>query len=391
MAEPDTFRYWVPTEIIFGIGVIASLAGHCARHGKRALVITGRGSARASGTLDKVLSQLPGAALFEGVEENPGTAVCDTVAQLCREKGCDHVVALGGGSPIDVAKAVAALATNDVPCSELFGSDKYSNPPLPIVAIPTTAGAGSEVSPYSVLTNEAENIKRTISGRELFPATAILDPELTLSLPRHVTVNTGLDALSQALEGSVSHKSTPMGDVLALEACKLIRKWLPRAAEDGANVEARSKLLYAAMLAGCVIAQSGTTLVHGMGYYYTAQFDIAHGLANALLLTPIFEYNAYQCPETVATLAAALGHPCANTPADASAAISTALHSILSDVGVSPAARDANVQADRLSWCADDIFKDRSRFKNQVGEPSLAAVQGFFQRSYQGLSGDISY
>lgn len=187
---------------------------------------------------------------------------------------------------MDVAKAIAVLATNPGGCRDYFGSDKYTTPNLAVACVPTTAGTGSEVTPYSVITDLELGMKRTLSGRSLFPAVAVLDPALTLTVPRDVTVNTGLDVLSQAMEGIVSRTSTAVGDALALEACRLVRRWLPECVRDGNDLEARSQMLQASMLAGCVIAQSGTTLVHGMGYYFTTRFGVPHGLANGLVVPP---------------------------------------------------------------------------------------------------------
>jgi alcohol dehydrogenase class IV len=143
-------------------------------------------------------------------------------------------------------------------------------------------------------------------------------------------------------------------------------------------------MLYAAMLSGCVIAQSGTTLVHGMGYYFTLEFGLAHGLANALLLTPLFQYNAHHCPGRVAAIAAALGQPCEPVPASAAKAVADALHSLLESLGVSPAATDAGVDPARMAWCADEIFPDRARFKNQPGDPTRDEVLRFFEAACAG-------
>ncbi|MCX5771142.1 MAG: iron-containing alcohol dehydrogenase, partial [Candidatus Hydrogenedentes bacterium] len=217
------FRYFVPTEIILGPGCFNTLGDHAARVGSKPLVVTGRHSARESGALDRAVGQLPGAVVFDEVDENPDTSVCDAGGEMCRREGCDLVVAIGGGSAMDTGKAIAVMARNPGPCSKYFGTDLYTNPNLPIIAVPTTAGTGSEVTPYAVFTDTAVNNKKTVAGKSLFPVVALLDPELSVSMPRHVTVDTGLDALSQAMEGLVSHKSTLLGDALALEACRVVK------------------------------------------------------------------------------------------------------------------------------------------------------------------------
>jgi alcohol dehydrogenase class IV len=378
------FSYFVPTKIVCGPGVVDSLGERVKKIGVKPMVVTGKCSARKSGALDRVLKQLPNAIVFDSVEENPTAELCEDAARICADNGCDFLVAIGGGSPMDAAKAIAALARNPGVCDDFYGSEKIAGGALPIVAIPTTAGTGSEVTPYSVLVKKSPRKKQTIGGAALFPALALLDPELSITMPRSVTVNTGLDALSQAMEGLVSLRSTPMGDILAYETCRIVRRWLPMAASDPANVEARMQMLFAAALSGCVIAQSGTTLVHGMGYYYTLEHGLAHGLANALLLTPAFQFNAGAIPEKVARISEALGVPSDPDPESARKSIGDALHALLNELDVSPAAKDWGVEPALVQKYAEEIFADRSRFKNQPGEPTIDDVFQIFTRSCHG-------
>jgi len=379
-----THTYLVPTKIVSGAGVVDSLRDHAANLGTKPLVVTGRRSAKSSGAIDRVLKQFPNAVVFDGVDENPATDACADGARCCIANGCDYVVAIGGGSAIDAGKAIAVMARNPGSCADYFGVEKCAAGNLPVIAIPTTAGTGSEVTPYAVIVGGEPRAKRTISARSLFPAVALLDPELSVTMPRHVTVNTGLDALSQAMEGFVSLRSTPLGDLLAIETCRLVKTWLPRAASHPADLEARAQMLYAAMLSGCVIAQSGTTLVHGMGYYFTLENGLAHGLANALFLTPAFQFNARILPQKVAQIAEALGVPTEPTAEAARKNIGIALHHLLDLLDVSPAAKDAGVDPSQLQTFAEDIFADRSRFKNQPGDPTLDEVFQFFQRACYG-------
>lgn len=385
MIDTRDYRYLMPTDVHFGLGAFDRLGKLCAGFGERPLLITGRKSARRTGLLDRASALLPRAVIFDDIEENPSTDTCDRAAARCREEGCDVVVAIGGGSPMDAAKAVAGLALHPFPCAEAFTDDPFPRGMLPIVAVPTTAGTGSEVTPYSVLVDTARRRKATIKGPGLFPKIALLDPELTRSMPRDVTVATGLDVLSQAMEGMVSRKSTAVGDILALETCRLVAQWLPRAARDGDDLEARAAMLHAAMLSGCVIAQSGTTLVHGMGYYYTLECGIPHGLANGLFLIPVFRYNAGFEPARVAALAAALGVPAATESRAARDAVTIALERLFAACGVSPAARHAGVDPDQVRRFARDCAAEPHRFRNQVGEPGEDDVLRFYLESYSGV------
>ena len=380
------FRWYMPTEVVMGVGSLDSLGERVGAFGRRPLFVTGRSSARKSGALDKVQAQFPNAPVFDAVEENPCTETCEAGAEVCREHDCDVVVGIGGGSPMDTAKAIAMLACNPGRCENYYGRDVFKQGNLPILAVPTTAGTGSEVTPYAVITHRATGYKRTIGGQTLFPRVALLDPALSVTMPASVTASTGLDALSQAMEGMVSLKSTPLGDALALETCRVVHAWLARAVAEPDDLEARGQMLYAAMLSGCIIAQSGTTLLHGMGYYFTLDFGLAHGLANALLLTPLFQHNAAYLPAKVAEIATALGHPAEPTPEDAEAKIALAIRELAQAAGVSLAGKDAGIEADSLRGFAEDISADPYRFKNQVGDLSVDEVYRFFRAAFDGPS-----
>lgn len=382
MADRAPFRFHCPTEIQFGAGCLAHLRDYAPAFAQRPLVVTGKSSARKSGALDRVIEFAPGAVVLEGIDENPTDAVVDSAATVCRDAHCDGIIAIGGGSPIDVAKAVAVLATNGGACRDYYGTERYTKTPLPLVAIPTTVGAGSEVTPYSVLVDETDNTKRTIRGRDLFPRRAFVDPELTRTLPKAVIRATALDALSQAMEGIVSLMSTPIADSLAFEAIIRIRRALSPALQD--DEDALVELHYAAMVAGIVIAQSGTTLVHGMGYAFTVEFGVAHGIANALLLTPLFQYNAHHLPDKVAAISQALGRPAAPNLEDARDQIGRALHGLFDEIDFSPKAADAGIEQDRLPWFARAIHQQSDRLRNQVGELTERTVLELYQQAYDG-------
>jgi len=371
----------VPTRIVFGPGVFDALAEHSKSLGSRPLLVTGKNSARRIGALDRALVQLEHASVFDAVEENPGTSTCERGAELCRQLGCDHVIAIGGGSPMDAAKVIAGLAVNKGSCADHFGSGGLQDGALPVIAVPTTAGTGSEVTPYAVLVDETVKTKRTITSKALFPRVTLLDPDLTKTMPREVTIHTGLDVLSQVMEGMVSKKSTPMGDALALDACRRVREFLPRAARHGEDMEARAEMLYASMLSGCVIAQSGTTLVHGMGYYYTLECGVAHGLANGLLLTPVFRYNAHHAPDKVSALVASLG---GSPLATVEGQIVGVLHDLFRELEISPAAKDHGVPRDRLEAFAAEVASDPYRYRNQIGDVTEALIYEFYEKSYTG-------
>lgn len=378
------YQFLMPTRVVFGDGTLEQARGLVTPLGKRPFVVTGQNSSRASGALERLLERLPDPMLYEGVHENPTDAAVDAAARACRDTRCDVVVGIGGGSAIDLAKAVAVVATNEGRAADFYGTDRFEEAPLPLVAIPTTAGTGTEVTPYSVLVDVAANDKRTIGGAGLFPRTAILDPELTVTMPRDVTIHTGLDALSQGIEGVLSTSATPVTDPLALETVRLVIDWLPRAADNPDDLEARGWMLHAAMLSGIVVAQTGTTLVHGMGYQYTTECGVPHGLANALLLPPLLEYDAPYAPEQLQAIAAALGEPCGPNAAGGVAA--RQIRQFIERLGVSPRASDHGVPKDRLPEFARRIDENETRFKKQLGRPNEAEILDFYNASFRGSS-----
>jgi len=242
------FNFFLPTKVYFGKGTLRKIGEETVKLGGKVMVVTGKTSARKTGILQKVENSLKKekieTILFEQVEPNPSFETVKKGVEISRREKIEVIVALGGGSPMDTAKAIALLSTNSLPLEQYIGQDKVKKPLLPLVAIPTTAGTGSEVTKYAVLTNKGKTPpqKEVIGDAHLFPKIAILDPELTLSLPPSITADTGVDALSHAIEGFSSNRAQPFADLLALESIKLIFRYLPEAIKNPHNLEARSYL-----------------------------------------------------------------------------------------------------------------------------------------------------
>jgi alcohol dehydrogenase len=216
---------------------------------------------------------------------------------------------MGGGSPLDIAKVCAILVTNVSPVSELFGVDMVPEPGLKTILIPTTAGTGSEVTPIAILSDEHEKLKKGIVSPRLFPAAAILDPELTVGLPPHVTAATGLDALIHAVEAYTSKNANSLSDILARQAIKLIFGSIRKAFANGDDLEARSKMLEGSLLAGMAFANAGVTAVHAFAYPIGAEFHIPHGVANSIMLPPVMEFNMLGNLEKFSEIAEIFGEP----------------------------------------------------------------------------------
>ena len=282
----------LPTKIYFGKGSLEELRK--ARNlGKSALLVTGKHFARESGLLKKVESILLNNGIkiieFCDAEENPAVETVEKGGKLIREKKCDFIIGLGGGSSMDTAKGIAVLATNPGSLREYFGNEKLKNSPLPILAIPTTAGTGSEVTRYAVINDWKAQTKKVVSSFSILPKIAIIDPSLTLTLPKNLAASTGMDAFSHALEGYLSTGANPLTEIFSREAIKLVKRYLPPLMKEN-NLFLREKLSLAAFYAGIVINRTGTIIVHGMGYALTLDYGLQHGAANALLLPYVMGY-----------------------------------------------------------------------------------------------------
>ena len=290
--------FYCPVHVITGADCVKNNASVFTEFGDTALIVTGNSSA-ANGSLADVEAVLEkngqGYVLFGGVPANPGIDCVRRGAALARECGADFVVAIGGGSPMDAAKAIALLARQNIPDKELF-SGRYTSDVLPMIHIPTTAGTGSEVTQYAILTDDVRESKTSIASPYIFPQYAFLDGKYMLTLGHNTTVNTAVDALSHAVEGMLSVKAGEISDLLAAGAAGIICGMFRKLSDGTLTPDDRNRLLYAATLAGMVIANTGTTAVHAMGYSLTYYKHIDHGRANGLLLGALMQYCEKKLP-----------------------------------------------------------------------------------------------
>ncbi len=291
----DNFRFYLPTEVFAGRGCVRAHADAWVL-GRRALVVTGRQGAKASGALGDVTAALEArgaeAVLFDGISANPDAD--QVYAGVAAAEGCDFVVGVGGGSPLDAAKAIAWAAGAGVPREAFFRrAPAPGERVLPVVAVPLTCGTGSEVTPYAIVTDHEAQTKANVSGPALFPRVALLDARYLESLPKVVLCDTALDALSHAIEGAYSPRANRMTLAMAEEAIRTLLPELVRMAH-GTFVNL-TQLHYASMLAGMVIAQTGTGLVHAMGYPLTYHKGLPHGRANGILLAGYLEFMERPC------------------------------------------------------------------------------------------------
>ncbi len=303
---------YIPTRVFLGKGCIQQNAACFSEYGKRALIVTGRTSAQKSGALQDVTAALQQQnicwEIFDRVENNPSVLTCYEGGQVARDFGADFIIAIGGGSPMDAAKAIGAYAVNEIAPMEIFNT--LTNTPLPLLSVPLTAGTGSEVTPYSVLTvPEIEN-KKSFAHPASFSKVAFLDPDYLHSLPYPVLLDTTADALSHALESMLCRRSTPASEVYAQAALQRLSAAIPGVLNKTPDYET---LLLASCLAGMAIAHTGTVVVHSMGYPLTYFKNVPHGRANALLLPGFIRLCEKHAASRLAPVLKAFGAPDANS------------------------------------------------------------------------------
>lgn len=306
----------------------------------------------ASGAAQRVMSLLSAAgktpALFDRTVADPTTASLTQGVAALLEHRADCVVGFGGGSPMDTAKALAVLATQPGPMRRFKAPNNYAGPALPIIAIPTTAGSGSEATQFTVISDSDTNEKMLCPGLSFLPVAAIVDFELTMTMPPRLTADTGVDALTHAVEAYVSRKANPISDGLALAAIRLIATHLKRAYLDGSDAPARAAMMAAATQAGMAFSNSSVALVHGMSRPIGAHFHVAHGLSNAMLFPAVTAFSVAGAPGRYADCARAYGVADATTSDQAAAgALVDALAGLCAELEV-PTPRSYGI--DSAAW-----------------------------------------
>lgn len=290
------FMFSIPQNIVFGKGSLAKLPSLLEKTAKgKILIISDRGLEKV-GAVKKVTDILDQAGVgheeFLDIEPNPSVETVNAATAIYKESEAAGIIALGGGSPMDVAKAVGVLAIHGGEITQYEGAHKVPGKIVPTIAIPTTAGTGSEVTAFSVITDKARNYKLTVFSYELIPAYAVLDPELIMSLPAFVAASTGLDALVHAIESYLSKAASPFTDAMAEKAMSLIGKNIRKFVADRSNEEAACSMMLASTFAGIAFAWARLGNVHAMAHPLGGFFNVPHGVANAILLPTVLEYNA---------------------------------------------------------------------------------------------------
>jgi choline dehydrogenase len=382
--EVDTVRaVSVPTRLVHGPGAVASLADERGALGlSRPMLVTDPGVV-AAGLVDRVLPYLDGAVVFDDVRPNPDIELVDRAAEAYREGGCDGLVALGGGSSIDTAKAMGVVAAHGGSIARYeWGRDPIEERIPPLVAIPTTAGTGSEVTLWAVITDHDRRLKFNVGGTPLIgPHVALIDPELMLGLPPAVTAATGMDALSHAIECFTCDYHQPFSDAVALHAMELVGRWLRVAVDDGGNLEARTQMAHAALLGGMAYGTESAGAAHAMSQSAGGVHDCPHGALTARVLGPVSEFNLPAAPERYARIAQALGVDTGGMDVvEAARRGVEEVDRLTDDVGI-PSMEELGFSVDEIPMLARIAFEDPQTHGN-AREVDTAAYEEIYRNAF---------
>jgi alcohol dehydrogenase class IV len=372
-------EFRVPPVIVTGLGAVKEVGSEAKKLGsKKALIVTDKTMIEV-GNLDGVKESLDAEKIpyevFDKVMQEPVVEYVDDGLTYSERIGCDMVIAVGGGSPIDTAKAISIMARNPGSIRDYMGLNKIEKPGLPLVAIPATAGTGSEVSRFTIITDPEKDLKMLIGSPYLIPQVALVDPNLTLSMPRELTASTGIDALCHAVEAYISIKANPMADLFSLSAIRMLSGNLLRAWADGRNLESRELTMLGAMQAGIAFSNSSVALVHGMSRPIGAYFHVPHGLSNAALLAVVLEFSIIGNPKRIARIAEAMGEDVSGLgDTEAARRASQAVKRLISDLKI-PSLRELGVKKERLDEAAPQMAKDAIASGSPGNNPRQATEQ----------------
>ncbi len=334
-----TFSFTGAKKIVFGNGTFEQLVEHIRElGGKTPLIVLDR-SLSLAGFQEKVSGYFEksgmGAIIFDRVDGEPPLELADECAKTATDEKCDIVVGIGGGSTMDVAKAVAVIVANKGKAKDYLGLNMVPGPGLPTIMVPTTAGTGSEVTFTSVFIRKDLNKKEGMNSPYLYPDIALLDPELTLSIPSDITATTGIDALCHAIESYTSITASPMSEMVSLEAISLISSSLRTCVHNGSDLEAREQMLLGSMYAGLGLANAGVTAVHSLSYPLGGMYGIPHGLANTLLLPAVMNFNLPGALEKFAVIAEVMGESTDGLSLNEAAGLAVgAVEDLIDDCGI---------------------------------------------------------
>ena len=361
------FIFRLPTKILFGPGAAKEVGMEVDElRGTKALIVTDRDLVKTD-LIRNVQNGLGSrcAGIFSDVIPDTGVHIVNGGSQYGRGLGVDVLVSVGGGSAIDTAKGMAICLTKGGKLEDYAGLNILGIPLLPHIAIPTTAGTGSEVTYAAVIKDHEQKRKLLFADNYLIPNVAILDPNMTIGMPRTLTAATGMDALCHCIEAIHSLQREPIADAMAFHSIRLIREFLPLAVENGNDIVARGQMLIAATLAGAAFSNAQVGMIHALAHCIGARFGVPHGVANSILLPHCILYNLDACPDRYARIAEAMGKEVKGMESlKAAEQAALAVREFTKAIGMPQTLKEVNVEESGLFQCADDALMDGSIFYN---------------------------
>ncbi len=337
------------------------------------------------GVVDQVTPLLKGLSYetFTGVKPDPELKIVEECAEVFSQGNHDSLIAIGGGSAIDIAKSVSALSSHNGQLAELIGTDLVPQKGCPIITLPTTAGTGSEVTNISILSDKEAQLKKGIVSDYLLPDVAIVAPEMTLTMPPSVTAASGVDALVHAIEAYISVNASPITDALAIQAIKMISKNLPKAYANPDHMEARENMATASLMAGMAFGNAGVGAVHALAYPLGGRYNIAHGVSNALLLPYVMEWNKIACVERFRDIADAFGEQVSHlSDSDAADQAVKAMERLCTEVNIPTGLRSFDIPESDITNMAEDASKIERLLNNNPRKLGKKEIEQIYQSAY---------
>lgn len=384
------FEFFSPVRLRYGAGALSGLAEAVAGYGIQSALLVCDPGIVAAGLRDRVAAVLTQAGIaftdFSDIESDPAVESVNAGLAVARSQGCDGVIAVGGGSVLDAGKAIAFMLTNPGEIQDYFGVDRLVCPGAPVIAIPTTAGTGSEVTVWSVLSDTDNNAKVNIGSYYNVPRLAILDPDLTVGLPAGITAATGMDALTHAIESYVNKACHVMAEALAEKSIALIADNLRLAVLQGDNTAARGNMLLASTLAGMAFNRIRLGLAHAFALPLGNRFNIPHGLVNAIMLTPVMKFNAPANMPAYERIARLFGQPVDGlSPREAALRAVQAVQELKTDIGLTQTLADFGVQERDFEVLIDEALQSG----NVAVNPRMPTRQDMYDMLAQALTGEV--
>ncbi|ANU52247.1 iron-containing alcohol dehydrogenase [Limosilactobacillus reuteri] len=385
------FDFLMPSVNFFGPGVIAKIGDRAKMlNMHKPLIVTTEGLSKIdNGPVKQTIASLEKAgvdyAVFTGAEPNPKIRNVQAGKKMYQDENCDSIITVGGGSAHDCGKGIGIVLTNGDDISKLAGVETLKNPLPPLMAVNTTAGTGSELTRHAVITNEKTHLKFVVVSWRNIPLVSFNDPMLMLDIPKNITAATGCDAFVQAIEPYVSVDHNPITDSQCKEAIQLIQTALPEVVANGHNIEARTKMVEAEMLAGMAFNNANLGYVHAMAHQLGGQYDAPHGVCCALLLTTVEEYNLIACPERFAELAKVMGFDTTGlTLYEAAQKSIDGMREMCRLVGIPSSIKEIGAKPEDFEMMAKNALKDGNAFSNPR-KGTVEDIVKLYQKAYDGI------